>query len=232
MGYIDVSKANSIDGVSARMFKATASSIAPSLTKLFNLSISAGQFPASWKSARVVPIPKSSSRACNPSDYRPISLLSVLSKLLEKHFCFLIREHLDEHHPISSLQWEFQKGKSTTLALLSVSHDWLTQLDTKKDVCCIFFDFQKAFDTVPHKNLMDKLSQLEFHPLILRWIQSYLRNRKQHVVVNGVASSSIPVISRVPQGSVLGPLLFLIYTDGISMLKFSDGSTLRISVCR
>ena len=78
--WLDVGKANGIDGVAARMLKATASSIAPSLIKLFNLSISAGQFPASWKSACVVPIPKSSSRACNPSDYRPISLLSVLSK--------------------------------------------------------------------------------------------------------------------------------------------------------
>ena len=170
---LDVSRANGLDGVSARMLKATTSSIAPSLTKLFNLFISARQFPASWKSARVVPVPKSSSRACNPSDYRPISLLSVLSKLLEKHFCFLIGEHLDEHHPLSSSQWEFQKGKSTILTLLSVTHDWLTQLDNKKDVCCIFFDFQKAFDTVPHKNLTDKLSQLEFHPLILKWIHSY-----------------------------------------------------------
>ena len=120
----------------------------------------------------------------------------------------------------------FQKGKSTILALLSGTHDWLTQLDNKKDVCCIFFDFQKAFDTVPHKNLMDKLSQLEFHPLILKWIHSYLRNREQHVVVKRVASSSIPVISGVPQGSVLGPLLFLIYIDGISLLKFSDDSKL------
>ena len=95
-------------------------------------------------------------------------------------------------------------------------------------MCCIFFTFQKTFDTVPHKNLMDKLSQLEFHPLILKWIHSYLRNREQHVVVNGVAYSSIPVISGVPHGSVLGPLLFLIYIDGISLLKFSDDSKLSL----
>ena len=136
---------------------------------------------------------------------------------------------MDEHHPLSSSQWGFQKGKSTILVLLSVTHDWLTQLDNKKDVCCIFFDFQKAFDTVPQKNLMDKLSQLEFHPLILK-CHSYLRNCEQHVVVNGVASSSILVISGVPQGSVLGPLLFLTYIDGISLLKFSDDSKLSLYV--
>ena len=147
---LDVSKAKSLDGVSARMLKATASSIAPSLTKLFNLSISAGQFPASWKRARVVPIPKSSSRACNPSDYRPISLLSVLSKLLEKHFCFLIGEHLDEHHPLSSSQWGFQKGKSTILALLSVTHDWLTQVDNKKKTCAAFSSISRRTLTLSH----------------------------------------------------------------------------------
>ena len=125
-----------------------------------------------WKGARVVPIPKSSSAKCSPSGYRPISLLSVLSKLLEKHFFSLITEHLDEHHPLSPAQWGFQKGKSIITALLSATHDWLLQLDQNKDICCVFFDFQKAFDTVPHKSLMERLSQLNLHPLILRWIHT------------------------------------------------------------
>ena len=225
---LDVTKANGPDGISARMLKATASSIAPSLTKLFNLSISRGHFPTPWKGARVVPIPKSSSAKCSPSGYRPISLLSVLSKLLEKHFFSLITEHLDEHHPLSPAQWGFQKGKSIITALLSATHDWLSQLDQNKDICCVFFDFQKAFDTVPHKSLMERLSQLNLHPLILRWIHSYLRSREQYVVVNGAASQSIPVISGVPQGSVLGPLLFLVYIDSISLLQLSEGSKLSL----
>ena len=223
---LDITKANGPDGISARML--TASSIAPSLTKLFNLSISRGHFPTPWKGARVVPIPKSSSAKCSPSGYRPISLLSVLSKLLEKHFFSLITEHLDEHHPLSPAQWGFQKGKSTITALLSATHDWLSQLDQNKDICCVFFDFQKAFDTVPHKSLMERLSQLDLHPLILRWIHSYLRRREQHVVVNGAASQSIPVISGVPQGSVLGPLLFLVYIDSISLLQLSEGRKLSL----
>ena len=153
-----------------------------------------------------------------------------LASCFEKHFFSLITEHLDEHYPLSPAQWGFQKGKSTITALLSATHDWLSQLDQNKDihVCCVFFDFQKAFDTVPHKSLMERLSQLDLHPLILRWIHSYLRSREQYVVVNGAASQSIPVISGVPQGSVLGSLLFLVYIDSISLLQLSEGSKLSL----
>ena len=181
---LDVSKANGPDGISARMLKATSESIAPSLTNLFNLSIAKGHFPKPWKAARVVPVPKSTTKH-SPSGYRPISLLSVLSKLLEKHFHSLITDHLNEHHPLSDAQWGFQKGKSTLTALLSTTHDWLMQLDQNKEICCVFFDFQKAFDTVPHRRLMEKLKQLHLHPLIVSWLHSYLTKRQQSVVVNG-----------------------------------------------
>ncbi len=103
---LDVSKATGPDGISACMMKATSKSIALSLTSLFNLSITKGHFPKLWKSARVVPIPKSMAKH-SPSRYRPISLLSILSKLLEKHFHFLITDHLAEHHSLSDAQWGF-----------------------------------------------------------------------------------------------------------------------------
>ncbi len=149
---LDVSKATGPDGISARMLKATSESVAPSLTSLFNLSITKGYFPELWKSARVVPIPKSTA-TYSPSGYRPISLVSILSKLLEKHFHFLIIDHLAEHHPLSDAQWGFQKGKPTLTALLSATHDWLIHLDQNKDIYCVFVDFQKAFDTVPIEDL-------------------------------------------------------------------------------
>ena len=104
---LDVAKANGPDGISVRMLKATAESIAPSLTNLFNLSISNGQFPKTWKEARIAPIPKSTTKH-SPSGYRPISLLSILSKLLEKHFHLLITDHLAGHHPLS--EWDSRKG--------------------------------------------------------------------------------------------------------------------------
>ena len=115
---LDTTKSNGPDGVSARMLKATASSIAPSVTKLFNLSIQSGCFPVLWKMSNVVPVPKSDDHS-NPSKYRPISLLPILSKLLERHIHVLISEHLTLSHPISNNQWGFQAGKSTVSALLA-----------------------------------------------------------------------------------------------------------------
>ena len=129
------------------------------LTQLFNVSIQSGIFPEKWKLSSVVPIPKGGDRS-NPSNYRPISLLSVVSKMLERHVHHLLTQHLASDHPLANSQWGFQSGKSTVGALLATTYDWFQELESGKGVCSVFFDLRKAFDTVPHRKLIEKLCQL------------------------------------------------------------------------
>lgn len=222
---LDTSKASGPDGISGVMLKSTAHSIAPVLTKLFNLSIQTGVVPDAWKRSTVVPIPKSKA-VKDPSNYRPISLLSICSKMLERHISHLLSTHLSSVSPplLSSSQWGFMPRKGTTSALISVLHDWHHQLNKGIDICSVFFDLRKAFDTVPHRPLMHKLEDLNLDRYLLRWIHSYLSERKQCVVIDGEMSSTLPVVSGVPQGSVLGPLLFIIYIDGVESVTLSDGT--------
>ena len=221
---LDVLKSNGPDGISARMLKFPAESIARSICKLFNLSTKLGKMPSAWKVSHVVPIPKSSA-VHYPKNYRPTSLLSILSKVLERHIYSLIACHLEQFHPLSNTRWGFRAGHSTVIALLSTIHQWLQLLESGKEICAVFLDYKKVFDSVPHELLVSRLQNLGLHCNLLSWITDYLTQRKQ-VVVDGTSSSQVLVSSGVPQGSVLGPLLFSIYIDDITRITLSPRSNI------
>ena len=163
---VDPSKASGPDLISARMLKHTAASISRAITQLFNMSLTSGKLPCEWKTALVVPVPKSQERS-DPSNYRPISLLPILSKLLEKYVQTFLLEHLEATSPISIQQWGFLKGKSATGALLTATKEWHHVLEMGGDVCSVFLDLSKAFDKVPHAPLLAKLADLNLpHSLL------------------------------------------------------------------
>ena len=201
------------------------------------MSLSSGIFPEAWKLARIIPVPKAGDLSY-PSNYWPISILSVVSELLERHVHHLLLQHLNAYpcYSISSRQCGFLPGRSTASVLLSVTHDWLQQLEQGNKVCSVFFDLKKAFDSVPHYLLLQRLLQINTNPFIVQRIRSYLTCRSQLVVVSGEHSSALSVLSGVPQDSVLGPLLFLIFINEVTY-QISPGSTMSlfaddIALCR
>jgi retron-type reverse transcriptase len=203
-----------INGMSTKMIKDVKFEIATPLVHIFNLSLNDGVFPENLKCSRTVPIFKAGSPLlCD--NYRPISLLSVISKVLEKYVANKLTSHLADNNLLYEHQYGFQKGKSTVHNLLVLTNFVAKEINDKKFVVGLFLDLKKAFDVVNHSILLKKLKKFGIKGKTLEWFRSYLSNRSQKVEINGVLSEEGYLELSVLQGSILGPILFLCFINDI-----------------
>ena len=231
---LDPGKAYGPDGIPPVVLKTCASELTPCLGKLFRLCLSSGIFPSCWKFALIQPVPKKGDRS-NPSNYRPIALISCLSKVFESILNKKIQRHLSRHNFLSDRQYGFRKNRSTGDLLSFLSNSWSSSFRGFGETFAVALDISKAFDRVRHSGLISKLPSYGFYPSICAFLSNFLNGRSIAAVVDGHRAIPVPISSGVPQGSVLSPTLFLLFINDLLTLtdcpihSYADDSTLHYS---
>ena len=221
------------DQIPVKYLKLVSKYIAVPITNLINKCISKSYFPKVWKTARVSPVPKVDNPVTD-DQFRPISILPGLSKVFEKVVALQITDYIEGHGSLHDKITGFRKGHSTTTTLLGIKDDIVRAMKKRDVTLMVLADFSKAFDTVCFKSVITKLHKLNFSKPFLKWIFSYLTDRSQFVQVDDKRSTSTGVNFGIPQGSILGPMLFNLYVSDLkncidqqtTCYQYADDTTL------